>query len=91
MRHSEISKLQRLSFATFIVHCTLSYPAAELLDALWSFNVFDFLKHYFSRNSSGISCRASQLSEFFTWLKNHVCGHHILHAAHINWPCYLGV
>ncbi|KAF8798341.1 hypothetical protein BYT27DRAFT_7218575 [Phlegmacium glaucopus] len=79
---SEISKLRDISSAIFILHCTRSYPTAELLDALWSLDLSPFWTLYYqpfmcelnNKSSSDYhlpyASRASRLSDFFTWLKN---------------------
>jgi len=73
------------------MHCTQSYPTAELLEALWSFDIAAFWPLYFSGPFIPIShkiSRASQLLDFFSWLKNTVCHpffrHILVYATHVN-------
>ena len=73
---SEIAALDYILSVLFIVHCTQSYPTAELLEALWSFNISAFWPPYFSKAFAGNfapeASRASHLSDFFLWLKTNV-------------------
>ncbi|KAF8798342.1 hypothetical protein BYT27DRAFT_6902536 [Phlegmacium glaucopus] len=64
----EISVLHSLSSAIFTVHCAQSYPTAVLLDALWSSSTLTFWTSVYEIPPKGP--RASQMSDFFTWLKN---------------------
>ena len=62
---TETYLLHTFSSGSFTKHCTLSYPTAELLDALWSLDTFSFWTHFFEKASSG-------WLGFVTWLKNNV-------------------
>ena len=76
------SEISQLSSAIFTVHCRLSHPTAGLLDALWRFNISAFWPLYFSGPFIPISpktSRASQLSDFFLWLKTNVCHSFVIH------------
>ncbi|KAF8798344.1 hypothetical protein BYT27DRAFT_6902614 [Phlegmacium glaucopus] len=64
----EISILQSLSSANFTVHCVQSYPTVELLDALWSSSTLTFWTSVYEIPPN--ESRASQTSDFFTWLIN---------------------
>ena len=75
LHHSETATLDNILSVLFPVHCTQSYPTAELLEALWSFNISAFWPPYFSDIYVRITpkrSRASQLSDFFLWLKINV-------------------
>ncbi|KAF8798343.1 hypothetical protein BYT27DRAFT_6902617 [Phlegmacium glaucopus] len=67
-RNHEISVLHSLSCAIFTVHCVQSYPTAELLDVLWNSSTLTFWTSVYEIPPK--KSRASQMSDFFTWLKN---------------------
>ena len=82
---TETYLLHTFSSGSFTKHCTLSYPTAELLDALWSLDTFSFWTHFFEKASSG-------WLGFVTWLKNNV-GHTLVTYSNGNADLvyYLGV
>ena len=65
LSRSETSLLNICSSDSFTKHCIMSYPTAELLDVLWSFDTFYFWTLFYGR-------RTFRGSEFVTWLKNNV-------------------
>src|SRR6202044_1495661 len=65
------------SITSFISHCTLSYPTAELLDALWSYNPYSFwtnlyrIRTFYKQHTFDKQGTFRGLA-FVTWLKNNV-------------------